>query len=313
MEDRADGRQAERLDLAESIHDVRVDGHVRTHNLDAHVGRVGHQVVDVRVLAHPLNRALALRVAIEHKDVLGAHGDHVRKEAQPKVSQASREEDSARLAVLADAVQATRVANLDGLVRGRRREHNLALVQAAHHGAESGLMLRVLEARDGQAGHLPFLDELEAALGELSRQHRVVHHQTVNVDRAVREVLAEDGHLERSVRVDVHLADLAVPAACRERLEAEVDMLARQRVENDVDTLALRELHHVRVPRGCVRVKGSHTAHRHQLLAARLGARGADDVGARVLGERDGRLPHASHGRVHEDGLALAHAREVDE
>ena len=145
------------------------------------------------------------------------------------------------------------------------------------------------------------------------RQHRIVEHQPVDVDRGEAEVLAEDPHAERVVREDVDLPDLAVPPRGPQGLETEGDVVAGERVQHDVDAFASRGLHQVIVPVVAVRIERPAHAHLEQLLALAPVAGGRVDLRPDVVRQRDRRLSDAAHRGVDEDPLPLSQPRQMDE
>ena len=185
-------------------------------------------------------------------------------------------------------------------------QHQLPLVLAAGHQAERLRVVAIGEDGDRQRRHHAAIEQVEAGLGEFAREQRIVHHQAVEVDGREAQVLAEDAEAEGAVGVDIDLADLAMPAACPERLQAERDVAAGERVQHDIDALAASRIHQAVVPVLAVGIEGRPDSEREQLVAFALAARRCVDLRAYVARERDGGLPDSTHGRVNQDALALA-------
>ena len=119
---------------------------------------------------------------------------------------------------------------------------------AGGHQAQRLGIVAVGEGGNWQRRHGTLLQQVHALLRKLVRQHRVVAHHAVDVDRCKAQVLAEDAQAERVVGVDIDLADLAVPAARTQRLQTQGDVAAGEGVQYHIDTFAASRRHQFVVP-----------------------------------------------------------------
>ena len=204
-------------------------------------------------LPQPVLGAAALGVAVHQGEVAGTGRHEVGQQPLTEAAQAAGHEIG-RLRVQ------QRPPVVDGEVRrgrrGRRLEHELALVLARGHEAERFRVVAVGEDGDGQRRHHAAIEQVEAGLGKLAREQRIVDHQAVEVDGGEAQVLAEDAEAEGAVGEDVDLADLAVPAARPQGFQAERHVAAGQRVQNDIHALAAGRLHQPVVPVLAVGIEG---------------------------------------------------------
>ena len=153
-----------------------------------------------------------------------------------------------------------RLPVVDGEVRsgGRLRcvEHQFPLVLSGGHQAERLRVVPVWEDGDRQRRQHATIEQVEAGFGELAREVRIVDHQPVEVEGREAQVLAKNAEAESAVGIDVDLADLTVPAASPQGLEAERNVTAGQRVQHDIDALAAGRLHQPVEPLLAVGIEG---------------------------------------------------------
>ncbi len=290
---------------------VRAPRSVRGHDVDVHVD-AGEVLRDAAGVPHPVGVPPPGRIPVEQREVPGAGRHEVGHQARAEAAEPAGDQVGRRRVEERPPVGDPQAA---GSARGRLRrgQHDLALVLAAGHEPQRVLIPLVGVRGDRQRRHLALVEQPQAGTGQLPGVLRVVVHQPVDVDGGEPEVLPEHGHAERGVGVNVDLADLTVPAARRQRLEAQRDVPPGQRVQHHVDARAAGRGHQLVVPVIAVRIERGGRAELEQPLPFGGGPRGRVDDRARAPGQGDRRLADAAHRRVDEHPLARPQPGEVDE
>ena len=282
-------------------------GHVAHHDVDPAI------VVELRQetrLAHPFDRAPPFGIPVHQREMAGPGRRQVREHMQSNTTQAAGHQVGG-LQIQVGLPIGNRHAGFPD--RWRRLQDQLALMLSGHHQAQGLTVVPVREHRDGQGSGFLCFEQFQACTGQVLHQTRFFQHQPVNIDRGETQVLAKGGHVQRTVGIDVHLANLAVPAPGPQGLQAQGHVMARQGVQHDIDPFAAGTRHQVVVPVVAVRIK--HVPHPHgtQFCPFLLVARSRVNLRPHVLGQGDGGQPHTTQGRVDEHPLALAEAGQVQQ
>ena len=240
----------------------------------------------------------------------GSGGHEVRQQTQPEAAHSSSHE------IGGIGVEQRASIGYRETRRGICRwslQHEFPLVLAARHETQGLRIVRVVENGDRQGRQRPPIEQVEAGFGKMARQVGIVDHQPIHVDCREAQVLAEDVEAERIVAVDVDLANLAVPPARPQHLQAQFQVAAGQRIQHHIDACTAGRLHCLVVPVFPVRVEGCSGPQRQKPSAFGLTACRGIDLRSHTPGKRDGSLSHATHRGMDEHALALAESSEVDQ
>ena len=270
--------------------------------------QVAVQQAEPRLVSNRLLGPAPMRIPVHQRDMAGTCAREVAKQRTAQIAKSSGNQvGRGRIQVRTLICDSHFGAIL------RSGQDQLPRMLACHHHPHRLFVITVGKGRDLWRLHTLLGKQRKAPLVQLEGQRRVVESKAVHVNGRKAKVSAKYAQPDLRIREHVHLADLAVPPARLQGIQAIQQVDAGQRVEHDVHTLATGGLHELPVPIVAVRIKSAQCAHLAELLTLFVAAGRGIELGTSESNQLNCRLTHAAHCRMNQNRMRGPHACQVNQ